>query len=102
MATCPLGMASFRGEASHDVSEQHPPIEQSYGLVELLTPDMGIVNRTTPNLAFVQKNVRVAIHDTLDVLTVECSIPLQGSGFSLGTTLGAPLSVRLETGELKM
>lgn len=98
----PLGFASLRGgESAQEIGDVRPLAQQMYGMMELIGPGTQAVNRTTPYLAFTQKNVRVALRDTLDVLTIECSIPLKGDGFSLGAAFNTPLSVRLETGEMK-
>jgi hypothetical protein len=98
----PLGMASVRGESGQEIGDMRPLAQQMYGMMELIGPGVQAVSRTTPYLASTQKNVHVALRDTMDVLTIECSIPLKGSDFSLGTNFATPLSIRLETGEIKM
>lgn len=93
---------SVNGDDEIEGKEAQPQMRDRLSMMELIGPGTTTVNRLTPFLAATQKNVHVALQDTLDVLTFECSIPLKGRGYLLGAAQGATISLRLETGEMKM
>jgi hypothetical protein len=111
----PVGMASLRGEMPNlsptqrqNESQSEPngrvfreSRHQMYETLELLGPAPNQTLRTTTYLAATQQQVRVAVRDTLEVLTIEWAIPLKRMNPN-ASVAPTSVSLTLQSGEMKM